>query len=82
MNVTFQVYQQEQDRGFYLLVQASHKPGSKAVWAIVDSLDPDYHRVHLQGDAGGTQSPTELEGPWTFDNGTSMTSGDIFLNCS
>ena len=71
------MYKQERGEGFYLLVRPQNlwlEHGAK--WAVVDSLDPEDHEIHLWSETGGTQSPTDnLEkgdqrGSWYFNNYT------------
>ena len=71
------VYRQERGEGFYLLVRPQNlwlEHGAK--WAVVDSLDPENHEIHLWSKTGGTQSPTDnlekgdQKGSWYFNNYT------------
>ena len=89
------MYQQEKGGGFYLLVRPQNlglEPGAK--WAVVDSLDPKKHEIHLWSQTGGTGSPIDnLEtgdsvGKWYFNNNTkndgysrSMEEGSIKVKC-
>ena len=74
---SWKVYKQEIGEGFYLLVRPQNfflEHG--ALWAVVDSLDPENHEIHLWSKTGGTQSPADnLEkgdkrGSWYFNNYT------------
>ena len=89
------VYKQERGEGFYLLVRPQNlwlEYG--ALWAVVDSLDPRKHEIHLWSKTGGTQSPTDnletgdQKGSWYFNNDTKnngysrrMVEGDINVEC-
>ena len=89
------MYKQERGAGFYLLVRPQNlwlEHGAK--WAVVDSLDPKKHEIHLWSKTGGTQSPTdnlengEQKGRWSFNNATKnsgynslMVEGEINVKC-